>query len=310
MLHARIAGLALLALIGACSADTSTYDGSTDTATVRSGDTGIDAPFGGDLSRVDALDQATVDAGRPDLATPDVERSDLGGSETEIVDAADGEVESAIEGEPAGEVVGSGANPEETEAATNGVHGGGNGGGSTDVYSMGLTARDGALTLIWPGHRVLNGDGNDLAVFENPFVIGSGPSVFMDQIIVELSQDGESWVAFPHDYVADDETAYSALPDHWLGFAGLTPVLLNEDSNPVNPFDPAVAGGDAFDLDDLPNDGGLAQSIRENGFTHVRLVAASLRANPDTGEPFPKDPVANGPDIDGIYARYLEPVAD
>lgn len=217
---------------------------------------------------------------------------------------------SSIEGEPASSVVGSDADPEDTEKATNGVRGGGNGTGSADVFSVGLGTDDSTLVLTWPGQRVLNGEGNDLAVFENPFVIGSGPDCFMDQIIVELSQDGETWVAFPHDYVAVDETVYSDLPSDWIGFAGLTPVLLNEDTNPVNPFDPAVAGGDAFDLDDLPADNGLASSIRENGFTHLRLAAAPTRTNPDTGELFPKDPIADGPDIDGVYARYLEPIGD
>ena len=222
-------------------------------------------------------------------------------------DAASETSVATIEGEPASAVVGSNADPEETEKATNGVRGGGNATGSADVYSM---DHDSTLTLSWPGQRALNGTGNDFAVFENPFVIGSGPSCFMDQIIVELSEDGENWVAFPHDYVADDQTVYSNLPSDWIGFAGLTPVLLNEDTNPVNPFDPAVAGGDAFDLDDLPADNGLASSIRENGFTHLRLAAAPTRTNPDTGELFPKDPIADGPDIDGVYARYLEPIGD
>jgi hypothetical protein len=141
-------------------------------------------------------------------------------------------------------------------------------------------------------------------VFENAFLVGGGPEAFMDPAIVYVSRDGVAWVAFPHDYLAQDETAYSTLPEDWTGFAGITPVLLNDDTNPIDPFDAAAAGGDRFDLDAL-TDGGEAAAIKAEGFRYLKLVSAPAEVNPDTGAPYVKDAISNGPDIDGVYGRYL-----
>lgn len=176
--------------------------------------------------------------------------------------------------------------------AIDGVRGGGEDAQSLDVYS--IPPRE-HLVLGWGGQRVVDVPGPDLAVFENAFDYAEGLR-FMDPTIVEVSADGERWVAFPHDYVADDERAYSPRPEHWIGFAGITPVYLHAEENALDPFDPA-AGGDRFDLADLPED---ARAPR-----FVRLSAASRAINPDTGEPFVRDPVSDGADIDGVVAHTL-----
>ena len=177
--------------------------------------------------------------------------------------------------------------------AVDGVRGGGAEAQSLDVYS--IPPRE-HLVLGWAGHRVVDVPGPDLAVFENAFDYGEGVR-FMDPTIVEVSADGETWVAFPHDYVADDESVYSPRPEHWLGFAGVTPVHLHEEENALDPFDPA-AGGDRFDLADLP------EAARAPRF--VRLSAASRAINPDTNAAFVRDPVSDGADIDGVIAHTLE----
>ncbi len=127
----------------------------------------------------------------------------------------------------------------------------------------------------------------------------------MDLIIVEVSQDGTNWIAFPHHYLATDETKYSNDPSLWQGFAGKTPVLLNQDTNPVDPFNQALAGGDQFDLSDLPDDGATGTTVRTMGARYVRLVTAPSQINPDTGADYVHDAVANGADIDGLYGRYV-----
>ncbi len=188
--------------------------------------------------------------------------------------------------------------------AINGVRGGGTDGGSLDVFSLlHEPPEEASLVLRWSDRVVLDGPGIDLVVFENAFVSGGG--VFMDPAVVEVSMDGQEWATLPHDYAADDETAWSADPDHWQGFAGRTPVLLHEEDNPLDPLDPELAGGDAFDLADLPEDD-LGDAIRADGFTFVRLTAAPAVTNPDTGEPFVHHPVSDGPDIDGVYAGLLD----
>jgi len=190
--------------------------------------------------------------------------------------------------------------------AVNGVRGGGPGEGSTDTFSLGYSdGIDNYIIIRWHGLRVLNGPGDDVAIFENPFSVGVDGMRFMDQVVLYFSQDGDVWVPFPHDYLAADETVYSTNPDHWQGFAGITPVLLHEDSNWVDPFDPALAGGDHFDLDELHDHDLDALSIKESGFSYLKLVTAPSALNPDTGEPFVRDMASDGADIDGVYARYL-----
>jgi len=190
--------------------------------------------------------------------------------------------------------------------AIDGVHGAGAAAGNADdVFSLGYAAgEDDYLVLSWGGRRVTNGAGAEIVVFENAFLVSGGPEAFMDLAVVYLSRDGATWAAFPHDYVAQDETAYSTLPEDWKGFAGIAPVLLNDDTNPVDPFDAAAAGGDHFDLDLLP-DTGEAAAIKAEGFRYLKIVAAPSETNPDTGAPYVKDAISNGPDIDGVYGRYL-----
>ena len=191
--------------------------------------------------------------------------------------------------------------------AVNGVRGGGKGSGSMDVFSLGYRpGLDDTLTVRWSGARVADGDGDDLMVFENPFRYADD-AWFMDLVIVEVSPDGESWAAFPVDYVAPDESVY--IPDRslWQGFAGRTPVWLHEDTFAVDPFFPKMAGGDGFDFAALP-EGEVRDAILRDGALEVRFRSAATVTNPDTGAPFVRDPVSNGPDIDGVYARYLIPV--
>ena len=184
------------------------------------------------------------------------------------------------------------------------MRGAGANAGGLDVYSLGLVAgQNDSLTLAWSNGRLQNGPGPDLVVFENPFVFGAG--VFMDLIVVEVSLDGVAFRPIAHDYVAADPTVYSRDPTLWHGFAGKTPVLLNVDTNPVDPFDATAAGGDPLDLDDVVGDDAVARALRANGARFVRLTSASTQIDPHTGAVYPHDMFANGPDIDGLYGRYV-----
>ncbi len=194
----------------------------------------------------------------------------------------------------------------DAENAVNGVRGCGMGCGSLDVFSLGYDAGvDNFVTLRWSGRRVVNGPGVDFVVFENAFAVGDG-AVFLDAVIVYLSRDGQTWVPFPHDYQADDETVFEPDPSLWPGFAGVHPVLFHEEDNRVNPFDTELAGGDPFDLSDLPDDGGEAEAIKREGFRYLKLVTAPSQVNPDTGDLYVKEGISDGADIDGVYARYFE----
>ncbi len=111
-------------------------------------------------------------------------------------------------------------------------HGGGDHGGSTDVLSLGT---DGAIVVGFGGNGVVDGDGADFIVFENAFIAGKKP--FKELAQISVSDDGATWTAFP--------CKQDALP--YDGCAGWHPVYSNP-SNAVSSYDPATAGGEAFDL--------------------------------------------------------------
>ncbi len=119
--------------------------------------------------------------------------------------------------------------------------------GSTDVLSLGC---GGEITLFFAEPTIVDGPGPDFIVFENPLPVGNG--TFVEPARVLVSADGLSWHAFPCD------PAGAAPP---LGCAGVARVLSSPD-NMIDPTDPALAGGDPFDLADL----GLSQA------RYVRLL--------------------------------------
>lgn len=198
------------------------------------------------------------------------------------------------------------------ERAVNGVRGGGTHAGSLDVYSLDYLSRR-SITLSVSGHAIVDAPGPDLVVFENGFREATRDAYFMDPVVVEVSVDGVRWLAFPHDYLAADETAYEPQPEAWEGFAGVTPVLVHAETSPMDPFDPR-AGGDAFDLAELTGESAeqaaLASQLRAEGARFVRLTSAAVLVNPDTGVPFPRDAVSDGADIDGVAVRQIVPAAD
>lgn len=183
------------------------------------------------------------------------------------------------------------------DLAVNGVRGAGEHQGSFDVYAIAPTDDELVLAFADP---VVDGDGPDLAVFENPFAVNGG-GWFIDPVVVEVSADCVAFAAFPHAYLGHDgdPTVYAADPAAWPGFAGLGPVRLHEEDDPVDPLSDD-AGGDRFDLADLV---GTAPELVDDGVLCVRLTGAAGWTDPATGAPYPRDPVSNGPDIDGVYAR-------
>jgi hypothetical protein len=103
--------------------------------------------------------------------------------------------------------------------------------GSEDVVSLG----QGGTIVLRLGLALVDGDGPDLIVFENPFLYPGG--VFAEPGQVSVSTDGEAWAVF------DCEPTTPA-PN---GCAGYEPVLAG-DSGIVDATDPVESGGDLFDL--------------------------------------------------------------
>ncbi len=199
--------------------------------------------------------------------------------------------------------------------ATNGICGGGESAGSTDVYTLADTGSDATLILGF-SQAITNGSGLDLIVYENPFRYGS--NVFIEPMIVEVG-NASGYCGFSPDYVAADESSFSANPDDWSNFAGLHPVILKQDGSTNPTVDqifqdtnsdgvPDTYGGDGVDLDDLASGCALSSDLQTNGVTKVRLVSATAVVNPDTADPldhYPKNDMSGdgGPDVDGVVGR-------
>jgi hypothetical protein len=120
--------------------------------------------------------------------------------------------------------------------------------GSLDVLSLG---DGGAIVVRFDDVELVDGPGPDLLVFENAL-----PG-FVEPGFVAVSEDGADW----HEWPCRPQDADGGYP----GCAGIHPVLSNPGDG-ISPTNPAVAGGDAFDLADL----GVARAryvrIRDSGF--------------------------------------------
>ena len=144
-------------------------------------------------------------------------------------------------------------------------------GGSLDVVSLG---QDGTIVLALDDIGLIDGPGPDLLVFENAF------SSWVETGIVAVSEDGETWLEWP--------CAASDAAGGFAGCAGVHPVFASLD-NGIDPTDPAVAGGDAFDLHDL-------------GITHARFVRIR-----DSGANH-YDAPSGGFDLDAIAVVHGAPI--
>jgi hypothetical protein len=113
-------------------------------------------------------------------------------------------------------------------------HGGATHSGNTDdVLSLG----QGGSIVLELGIPIVDSDGPDLVVFENPFLIAGNGGVFAEPAEVSVSVDGEAWHRFPCRH------GEGGFP----GCAGLSPVLASPD-NGIDPTRPPDCGGDLFDL--------------------------------------------------------------
>ncbi|TGK11839.1 LIC_13355 family lipoprotein [Leptospira fletcheri] len=194
--------------------------------------------------------------------------------------------------------------------------------GSLDVYTLDPSGVGALLVLGWSGKKVLPGPGIDFMVYENPFFIGvqnnTNPfnSVFLEPIVVEVGNDLTNWCGWNPTYTNSNPSVFSNDPSVWARFAGITPFVLNQESNPMTVsavYNPDVVhgggGGDGFDLAE-PNFGAtgsgctgtLKNDLQTNGFLYIKLVPAI------TVQPSLPIPAGNGtPDIDGVIARNLSP---
>lgn len=128
--------------------------------------------------------------------------------------------------------------------------------GSFDIVSLGT---GGEMVLEFTDYLVFDGEGDDFIVFENAFQVGNNPeNTFAEPGIVGVSADGISFVEFS----CDSQT------HPYAGCAGIHPTLANPETNTIDPTDPTVAGGDAFDLSEVGLQIARFVRIRDSGTPH------------------------------------------
>ncbi len=172
-----------------------------------------------------------------------------------------------------------------SDKAFNGVFGEGESASSLDVFVIG----DSEYAIFeWNNKKIINGNGDDLKIFENGFYIGgSNERMSLDLGTVEVSKDGTTWHSFPVSYT---DVPYENSPIGKFGFIGTEPVYINFSEDVL--INPALssAGGDAFDL----TDAGIEKG---DYIKYVKVI--------DGGETYPDGQVeSNGIDIDGVCAFY------
>jgi hypothetical protein len=148
------------------------------------------------------------------------------------------------------------------------------GSSSLDVLSLGV---GGEIVLGFGNGVLADGPGPDLVIWENAFWINGDPTnPFAELGEVAVSADGELWDVFPCD------------PGLTEGFdpgcAGWRPRQAFDPC--VVPLDPAISGGDPFDLADL-------------GVTDIRFVR--IRDLAQSGSPS-----SAGFDLDAVGAVHLQ----
>ena len=160
-------------------------------------------------------------------------------------------------------------------------HGAGLSSGSLDVVSLG---NGGSITVAFTDNRIVDGPGPDFTIFENAFN-SPGLGIFTEVGVVAASANGVDFVEFPHG-------------SDLSGLAGRTPVYSNPD-NGIDPLDPSVSGGDAFDLAII----GLASAR----LLRITDPAATID---DVGNHFPTPGIGkSGFDLDAIAALNSEECA-
>jgi hypothetical protein len=144
--------------------------------------------------------------------------------------------------------------------ALGGPRGGGLAQQGLHVLNLGV---GGSLTLGFDAdggatpRAIADGPGVDFIVSENSFYAGGVTTSAMAELLfVEVSSNGTDFARFPvESATASPVGPFGTInPANVSGFGGVHPVLANVDANALDPFDPATAGGDAFDLALLAGD--------------------------------------------------------
>lgn len=178
--------------------------------------------------------------------------------------------------------------------------------GSLSVMSLG---RGGRIVLEFTDNEIVDGPGPDFIVHENPFFCTAVPaqasdpwSVFAEPGLVEASEDGIDYRAFPYDSAAlaqvVSQCTDKALLARLVGVMGITPNFTGNYTLPDDPlvFDTSSPGG-------VSGHGGDAFDLAAVGLTRARFIRIT---DPDLPISLPGS--SEGLDLDGALALHSRPI--
>lgn len=199
--------------------------------------------------------------------------------------------------------------------------------GSADIVSLGAAGNDdggatapygGAIVLEFTDNAVWNGPGDDFTIFENVFYVNGASGApdpatrFMEPALVSVSQDGLTWHQFPADFSPryDPATGQLNLRHPYCynsGFAGVNPVMSN--GLDPDPTDPAVSGGDSFDIGLLGLDWIRFVRIQSTGNRWLADADGDLIYHTEEMSAATRSDAKAGFDLDAAAAIWLDRVA-
>jgi hypothetical protein len=173
-----------------------------------------------------------------------------------------------------------------------------------DLLSLG---DGGHIVLRFVTTRVIDLPGPDISVFENPLQPSGQPNQsFSETAIVSVSDDGTSWTTFPFDFIPPPPGGSLLDKANYVGFAGVNPVF-SSPTNGNSPFDPAVSGGDFFDLAQIGLSSARYIRIQDTGTTGpTQTIDMNGDIVDDPGKHF-QFQGAVGFDLDAVAAIHSEP---
>ncbi len=200
--------------------------------------------------------------------------------------------------------------------------------GSADVVSLGAAVNDdhgatapygGSIILEFKNHVAWNGPGADFTVFENVFYICDAKGIpdpntrFMEPAIVAVSQDGVTWRQFKTDFSPryHPDTGRLNLRHPYCynrGFAGVNPVMSN--GLEPDPTDPAVSGGDSFDLSDVEWDWIRFVRIQSTGSAWLVDGDGDLIYHIEDTQAASRNFSQAGFDLDAVTAIWVEKIVN
>lgn len=175
-----------------------------------------------------------------------------------------------------------------------------------DLLSLG---DGGTIVLEFTNTWIVDGPGVDLTVFENPVQLMDDPTKsFAETATVAVSEDGVTWRTFPFNFFDPGPPAIPNLYNKscYVGLAGVNPVLASRTG--ASALDPAVSGGDQFDLAQVGLTRARFVKITDTGTTSTSpTIAPSGSIVNDAGNSLPG--VTAGFDLDAVAAIHTQPVS-